>query len=89
MCGVMKESLVQQSDKDEWRDHVLQEIVDFLSNNKEEIHGRYLEQRSGQLPRDFIEEKGLMDFELAITFLEDKPKGMGLGLGFFKATLIR
>jgi hypothetical protein len=30
-----------------------------------------------------------MDFELAITFLEDKPKGMGLGLGFFKATLIR
>jgi len=26
---------------------------------------------------------------LAITFLEDKPKGMGLGLGFFKATLIR
>ena len=89
MCGVMKESLVQQSDKDEWRDYVLQEIVDFLSNNKEEIHGRYLEQRSGQLPRDFIEEKGLMDFELAITFLEDKPKGMGLGLGFFKATLIR
>ncbi|MDC0320220.1 hypothetical protein OAL34_03710 [Synechococcus sp. AH-551-G03] len=85
----MKKSQVQQGDKDEWRDHVLQEIVDFLSNNKEEIHGRYLEQRSGQLPRDFIEEKGLMDFELAITFLEDKPKGMGLGLGFFKATLIR
>ena len=85
----MKESQVQQSDKDEWRDHVLQEIVDFLSENKEEIHGRYLDQRGGQLPRDFIEEKGLMDFELAITFLEDKPKGMGLGLGFFKATLIR
>ena len=85
----MKESQVQQCDKDEWRDHVLQEIVAFLSENKEEIHGRYLEQRSGQLQRDFIEEAGLMDFELAITFLEDKPKGMGLGLGFFKATLIR
>ena len=27
--------------------------------------------------------------ELAITFLEDKPKGFGLGLGFFKANLIR
>ena len=89
MLCVMKESQVQQSDKDEWRDHVLQEIVDFLSENKEEIHERYLDQRHGQLPRDFIEEKGLMDFELAITFLEDKPKGMGLGLGFFKATLIR
>ena len=85
----MKESQVQQSDKDEWRDHVLQEIVEFLSKNKEEIHGRYLEQKGGQLPRDLIEEKGLMDFELAITFLEDKPKGMGLGLVFFKATLIR
>jgi hypothetical protein len=85
----MKESQVQQSDKDEWRDHVLQEIVEFLSKNKEEIHWRYLEQKGGQLPRDLIEEKGLMDFELAITFLEDKPKGMGLGLGFFKATLIR
>ena len=33
----MKESQVQQSDKDEWRDHVLQEIVGFLSSNKEEI----------------------------------------------------
>ena len=30
----MKESQVQQRDKDEWRDHVLQEIVDFLSENK-------------------------------------------------------
>jgi len=30
-----------------------------------------------------------MDFELALTFLEDKPKGFGLGLGFFKANLIR
>lgn len=85
----MKESQVQQRDKDEWRDHVLQEIVDFLSENKEDIHRRYLDQRGGKLARDFIEEKGLMDFELAITFLEDKPKGMGLGLGFFKATLIR
>jgi hypothetical protein len=45
----MKESQVQQSDKDEWRDHVLQEIVEFLSKNKEEIHGRYLEQKGGQL----------------------------------------
>ena len=49
----MKENPVQQSDKDEWRDHVLQEIVDFLSKNKEEIHHRYLDQRRGQLPRDF------------------------------------
>ena len=50
---------------------------------------RYLEQRDGQLSRQLIEEAGLMDFELAITFLEDKPKGFGLGLGFFKANLIR
>ena len=78
-----------QSHKDEWRDHVLSEIVTFLSENKQQIHDRYLEQRQGQLPRDLIEQEGLMDFELAITFLEDKPKGFGLGLGFFKANLIR
>ena len=78
-----------QSQKDEWRDHVLSEIVTFLSENKEAIHSRYLEQREGKLSSEFIEEAGLMDFELAITFLEDKPKGFGLGLGFFKANLIR
>ncbi|MBL6797613.1 MAG: hypothetical protein ISQ53_02330 [Synechococcus sp. BS307-5m-G39] len=78
-----------QFQKDEWRDHVLSEIVTFLSENKEAIHSRYLEQREGKLSSEFIEEAGLMDFELAITFLEDKPKGFGLGLGFFKANLIR
>ena len=61
----------------------------FLSENKEQIHARYLEQRDGQLPRERIEQEGLMDFELAITFLQDKPRGFGLGLGFFKANLIR
>ena len=80
---------MQQSHKDEWRDHVLSEIVTFLSENKQQIHDRYLEQRQGQLSRDLIEQEGLMDFELALTFLEDKPKGFGLGLGFFKANLIR
>ena len=71
---------IQQNHKDEWRDHVLGEIVTFLSENK---------QRDGQLPRERIEQEGLMDFELAITFLQDKPRGLGLGLGFFKANLIR
>ena len=85
----MAESAPQQLEKDEWRDHVLSEIVTFLSENKEQIHARYLEQRDGQLSRQLIEEAGLMDFELTITFLEDKPKGFGLGLGFFKANLIR
>ena len=80
---------IQQSHKDKWRDHVLGEIVTFLSENKEQIHARYLEQRDGQLPRERIEQEGLMDFELAITFLQDKPRGFGLGLGFFKANLIR
>ena len=78
-----------QSQKDAWRDHVLNEIVAFLSENKEAIHRRYLDEGGGKLSRERIEAEGLMDFELAITFLEDKPKGFGLGLGFFKASLIR
>ena len=45
----MKEKQAQQRDKDEWRDHVLQEIVDFLSENKEAIHIRYLDQQPRQL----------------------------------------
>tara|TARA_B100001121_G_scaffold270728_1_gene256170 strand:+ start:428 stop:634 length:207 start_codon:yes stop_codon:yes gene_type:complete len=68
---------------------VLHEIVTFLSENKQQIHARYLEQAQGQLSRELVEQAGLMDFELAITFLEDKPRGFGLGLGFFKANLIR
>ena len=68
---------------------MLHEIVTFLSENKQQIHARYLEQAQGQLSRELVEQSGLMDFELAITFLEDKPKGFGLGLGFFKANLIR
>ena len=87
--GALADTSVPQTHKDEWRDHVLSEIVTFLSENKQQIHARYLEQRQGQLPRDLIEQEGLMDFELALTFLEDKPKGFGLGLGFFKANLIR
>lgn len=78
-----------QPQKDEWRDHVLSEIVSFLSENKDLIHARYFDQSEGKISREVIEEAGLMDFELAITFLEDKPKGFGLGLGFFKANLIR
>ena len=39
---------LRSSLKDEWRDHVLGEIVTFLSENKEQIHARYLEQRDGQ-----------------------------------------
>ena len=68
---------------------MLREIVTFLGENKQQIHARYLEQRQGQLSCDVIEQEGLMDFELALTYLEDKPKGFGLGLGFFKANLIR
>ncbi len=85
---IVAENLLQ-SQKDEWRDHVLSEIVNFLSENKDLIHARYFEQGEGKVSREVIEEVGLMDFELAITFLEDKPKGFGLGLGFFKANLIR
>ena len=68
---------------------MLHEIVTFLSENKQQIHARYLEQAQGRLSRELVEQAGLMDFELAITFLEDKPRGFGPGLGFFKANLIR
>ena len=85
----MNDGRLLQHQKEAWRHHVLAEIVTFLSENKDALHDRYLEQSAEELPRDLIEQSGLMAFELAITFLEDKPKGFGLGLGFFKANLIR
>ena len=36
-----------------------------------------------------INQEGLLDFDIAITLHRDKKQSFGLGLGFFKATIIR
>lgn len=85
----MNAKTINQQSKDEWRDFLLQEIVSFVSARKDEIYNNYHHQGEGKLSKKEIQEAGLMDFEIAITFLEDKKQSFGLGLGFFKANIIR
>jgi hypothetical protein len=46
-------------------------------------------ENSHGLTRQDIDQGGLLDFDIAITLHRDKKQSFGLGLGFFKATIIR
>ena len=83
----MSEMTVRQDDKDKWRAFIVWESVNFLSARKEEIYKNYAGHSKWELTQEVIEEIGLMDFELAITFLQDKKSG--LGKGFLGINLIR
>lgn len=85
----MANQVISEIDKEQWREHVLQEIVLFLGAHKDEIYQNYARHQEVPLSMETIDGVGLMDFELAITFLRDKKKWFGLGSGFFKANLIR
>ena len=76
-------------EREEWRDFLLQELVTYLGEHKEEIIGRYQDQSRGRLSRDQIEAQGLLDFDISITLHRDRPSTFGLGKGFFKINLIR
>ena len=80
---------LQDHEREEWRDFLLQELVTYLEQHKEEIIGRYQEQSRGRLCRDQIEAQGLLDFDVSITLHRDQPSTFGLGQGFFKINLIR
>ena len=85
----MQEESISQEAKDEWREFILKEIVSFVGERKDHIYENYHNQAQGKLSKEAIQQAGLMDFEIAITFLQDKKQGFGLGLGFFKANVIR
>ena len=78
---------VSAKDKNEWENFVVQEVVSFLGARKEEIYANYAAQSEGKLSRETIEEAGLMDFEIALTYLQDRSSG--LGRGFLGMNLIR
>ena len=78
---------VSANDKNEWANFVVQEVVSFLGARKEEIYTNYAAQSEGKLSRETIEAAGLMDFEIALTYLQDRSSG--LGRGFLGMNLIR
>ena len=78
---------VSAHEKSEWANFVIQEVVSFLGARKEEIYANYAAQSEGKLSRETIEEAGLMDFEIALTYLNERSSG--LGRGFLGMNLIR
>ncbi len=72
-----------------WRDHVLQEVVDYLESNRDAIIDRFEANNAYNLGREDIEQSDLLDFDVAVTLHRDKKSSFGLGLGFFKANMIR
>ena len=78
---------VDRASSDAWRQFVLTELVQFLDQNRELILERYQRTIETSLSRDLLEQEGLLDFELALTFLKDKNR-WGQGKGFLGMNLI-
>ena len=78
---------VDRPSRDAWRQFVLNELVTYLSEHREQIVERYQRSGTDALSPEQLEEEGLMDFELAVTFLRDR-QGWGQGKGFLGMNLI-
>jgi aminoglycoside/choline kinase family phosphotransferase len=89
---VMTQEQVQplkEHEKEEWRQFLLEQLINFLEQNRDSILSDYESINMAQLSREAIEAHGLLDFDLSITLHQDKKQSFGLGPGFFKANLIR
>ena len=80
---------LKEHHKEEWRQFLLEQLIGFLEQNRDQILTDYENSSMAKLDREAIEAHGLLDFDLSITLHQDKTQGFGLGLGFFKANLIR
>ena len=82
-------SPVSSQFKQDWRDYLLGKVVAYLEQNKENILSEF-QIKNGQNPdATTMETSGLLDFDVSITLHIDRKTSFGLGLGFFKANLIR
>ena len=85
----MREPSINTEAGDAWRDHVLNEVVAFLDQNRDAIIDRFEKEKPEGLSKEELENQGLLDFDVAITLHRDRKDDFGLGSGFFKANLIR
>ena len=75
--------------KQDWRDYPLEKVVAYLEQNKQNLLSEF-EIKNEQIPDvAMMETSGLLDFDVSITLHIDRKTSFGLGLGFFKANLIR
>ena len=72
-----------------WREHLLEQVVDYLETNRDLIIDRFEADNVYNLKREDIEQSDLLDFDVAVTLHRDKTSSFGLGFGFFKANMIR
>ena len=85
----MNDGSISQEAINAWRDFLLQQVVENLEINKDKILEQFeIENTHGLTCRD-IEQNRLLDFDISITLHRDKKQSFGLGLGFFKANIIR
>ena len=85
----MNNEPISQEAINAWRDFVLKQVVENLEVNKDEIMEQFERENSHGLTCREIEQNGLLDFDISITLHRDKKQSFGLGLGFFKANIIR
>ena len=74
---------------EDWRNHVLRQVVDYLETNRDSIIDQFEADNPFNLTREDIEQSDLLDFDVAVTLHRDKSSSFGLGFGFFKANMIR
>ena len=75
--------------KQDWRDYLLGKVVAYLEQNKQNLLSEF-KIKNEQVPDvAMMETSGLLDFDVSITLHIDRKTSFGLGLGFFKANLIR
>ena len=85
----MNTESISQESINAWRDYVLKQIVGNLETNKEKIIEQFENENSHGITRNEINQFGLLDFDVSITLHRDKKQSFGLGLGFFKANILR
>ena len=80
---------VSDEAREAWREHLLEQVVDYLETNRDLIIDRFEADNVYNLKREDIEQSDLLDFDVAVTLHRDKTSSFGLGFGFFKANIIR
>ena len=85
----MNTESISQEAINAWRDYVLKQVVENLEINKEKIIEQFENENSHGITRNEINQLGLLDFDVSITLHCDKKQSFGLGLGFFKANILR
>ena len=84
----MKEQVSKEA-SEAWRDYLLKQVVNYLEANRDTIIDGFEANNAYNLKREDVEKSDLMDFDVAVTLHRDQSSSFGLGLGFFKANMIR